>query len=81
MNWTPGTWRRWLFGPARVVGAAVVCPQCGRGMSIGGGERFGSCHTIDPTGIVRPSVVCRGCSWHVFIRLVGWPRARTGAIA
>jgi hypothetical protein len=46
MRWTPGTWMRWLFGPTNEVGAAVVCQQCGRGMSIGGGQAFGSCHTI-----------------------------------
>jgi ribosomal protein S27AE len=81
VSWTPGTWRRWLFGPTRIKGAAVVCPQCGAGMSIGGGTRFGSCHTIAADGTVRPSVVCPRCPWHTFIRLLDWPRARTGAIA
>jgi hypothetical protein len=73
VRWTPGTWMRWLFGPANEVGAAIVCPQCGRGMSIGGGQRFGSVHTIGADGRVSPSVLCPGCSWHTFIRLNGWP--------
>lgn len=80
MTWTPGTWIRWLFGPARVAGAAVVCPQCGRGMSIGGGAPFGSCHTIAADGTVSPSVVCHSCSWHTCICLRGWPTLASGEI-
>lgn len=80
MRWTPGTWMRWLFGPTNEVGAAVVCPQCGRGMSIGGGAAFGSVHTISADGTVSPSVVCHSCSWHTFIRLHGWPSSTAGTI-
>lgn len=80
MKWRPGTWVRWLFGPTAIVGAAVICPTCGRGMSIGGGQPFGSCHSIAPDGTVSPSVVCHSCSWHTFIRLADWP-SDGGAIA
>jgi hypothetical protein len=80
MTWAPGTWMRWLFGPSRQVGAAVVCPSCGRAMSIGGGQPHGSCHSIAPNGRVSPSVVCPGCAWHTFIRLAGWPRAAGGQV-
>jgi hypothetical protein len=73
MTWIPGTWTRWLFGPTLRVGVAVVCPECGRGMSIGGGQPFGSVHTITGDGTVSPSVVCPACSWHTFIRLDRWP--------
>jgi hypothetical protein len=73
VKWTPGTWIRWLFGPTKQIGAVVVCPQCGRGMSIGGGTTFGGCHTVAADGTVSPSVVCGRCSWHTFIRLADWP--------
>lgn len=29
-------------------------------------------HTIAPDGIVNPSCVCPRCSWHEWVRLVGW---------
>ena len=76
-GWEPGTWRRWVYGPAAATGAVVVCPRCGRGMSVGGGAPFGSCHAIDAAGAVSPSVVCphQGCAWHVFARLAGWATA------
>ena len=66
-------WFQWLFGPSSTPGAVVVCPECGCAMSIGGGVTFGSVHDIDVDGTVSPSVVCYNCSWHVFVRLVGWP--------
>lgn len=70
--WQPSSWRPWLFGPQAERGAAVVCPS-GHGMSIGGGQRFGSSHGIDAEGRVSPSVVCHSCGWHVSVRLAGWP--------
>ncbi len=79
--WTPGTWRQWLFGPDNLVGAVVVCPQCGNGISIGGGRLFGSVHTIADDGTVSPSVVCHACVWHACIRLGGWSGAINGDIA
>lgn len=72
-RWVPGTWFPWVFGPRAVRGAVIVCPSCGRGMSIGGDGSFGSSHAIATGGSVSPSVVCpHGCGWHVFVRLEGW---------
>lgn len=71
-GFAPGTWRFWVFGPARILGAAVTCPQCRRGFSIGGGQPFGSCHTVAADGTISPSVVCPGCGWHVHAQLAGW---------
>jgi hypothetical protein len=71
--WEPNTWRPWYFGPRNQRGAVVFCEN-GHGMSIAGNPPFGSEHRIDSNGTVTPSVVCphEGCSWHVFVRLVGW---------
>jgi hypothetical protein len=71
-GFAPGTWRFWVFGPARILGAAVTCPQCRRAFSIGGGQVFGSCHTVAADGTISPSVVCPGCGWHVMAKLDGW---------
>ncbi len=69
-----GVWSPFVYGPERRQGAVVVCPDCGGGMSVGGGNVFGSSHAIAGDGTVTPSVVCpyAGCSWHVFVRLEGW---------
>jgi hypothetical protein len=80
MPYWRGTWIRWFFGPAMTVGSAVFCPNCARGMSIGGGQPFGSCHSIAADGRVSPSVVCPYCQWHTFIRLADWPLAAAGAV-
>jgi hypothetical protein len=81
MRWQPGTWMRWIFGPSGITGAIVICPQCGAGMSIGGGRPFGSVHTIATDGTISPSVVCHSCAWHVFARLIGWPTRTEGSVA
>jgi hypothetical protein len=31
-------------------------------------------HTIDPDGTVHPSVVCRICGFHEFVKLLGWEK-------
>lgn len=78
-TWTPGTWRAWVHGPTQARGAVVICPQCTHGMSLGGESPFGSRHTIAEDGTVSPSLVCphEGCSWHVFVRLIGWSTGGT----
>jgi hypothetical protein len=80
-DWIPGTWRKWLFGPTNAVGSVVICPSCTKGMSVGGNQPFGSCHTIDGDGTIHPSVVCPHCAWHVMARLIGWSSSVNGQVA
>jgi hypothetical protein len=75
----PGTWFNYPLGPhymrgERVHGGKrvmtlVQCPQCDRALTLSS-----NVHTVSADGLVAPSLVCtqKGCSWHVFVRLLGW---------
>ena len=68
-----GRWRPWKQGPPEAPAklrdtAAIQCPRCHCCFSVVN-------HKIDARGNVSPSVVCphKGCTFHEFVRLVGWP--------
>lgn len=71
-GWAPGRWRRWKHpvfpGPVHHDTAGLQCPTCGRLFCLAN-------HAIAADGSVSPSVVCPhpGCSFHEFVRLLGWP--------
>lgn len=72
----PGQWWTNLAGVDRPRWVSIRCPQCERGLSIVRDyENPMGTHHVAVDGIVAPSVVCThpGCTWHVFIRLEGWP--------
>lgn len=50
--------------------ARVACPDCGQSAPIW-------YHDIAADGTVTPSLICPmdGCSWHVFVTLLGWAAA------
>lgn len=61
----PGSWRPLENREGR--SAMVTCARCERSASLTG-------HTIAANGEVSPSLQCpyKGCSWHVYVTLVGW---------
>ena len=61
----PGTWT-----PATIDGkrsAVACCPSCGQRGTL-------DAHAIAADGTVTPLLVCpaESCSYHEFVRLVGW---------
>ncbi len=58
----PLTWKPCRDGDRMT--ASVVCAN--------GHDGIISDHTIDPSGLVTPSVVCTICGWHEYIRLEEW---------
>lgn len=65
----PGQW--WPSSHPNGLKATAYCPDCKKPMGLGN-------HGIADDGTVTPSVVCPGdgvgphCSFHQFVRLVGW---------
>ena len=65
----PGTW--YAVG----VATSIVCPEGHDSWlaseTAGQDEPY---HTVAADGTVHPSVVCpwKGCTWHVFARLLDW---------
>lgn len=63
----PGTWWPVVDARAERRTASIFCPECKRGAHLN--------HDIAADGTVTPSVVCPhpGCTWHVMVKLAGWP--------
>lgn len=81
-----GTWYAYPLGPSESntdrrladgtrVSVYVVCPACGKTSTI--------LHAIAADGALSPSLVCphAGCTWHVFVRLVGWTGGHVPVVA
>ena len=64
----PGTWRRWVHGPAGVETVSIRCPRCLRAIAL-------PLHKVLGTGQITPSIVCPhdGCGFHEHGLLEGWP--------
>lgn len=60
---------RWREGAAGRI--YLLCPDCGRELWLND-RSPGRLHIIDCEGLVHPSVSCRQCGWHEFVRLEGW---------
>lgn len=68
LGYGPGQWKP-LLGSDQKRSAIIKCPECGDSLPLLG-------HTIDPTGLVSPSIGhdlrFNACSWHANILLEGW---------
>lgn len=61
-----GVWKGGKRGDGQRT-AILSCPMCRQPAPL-------SDHTIEPDGMVSPSVVCpfQGCSFHEHLKLIGW---------
>ncbi len=62
-DWLPLTWHSYeaLDGKRK----AYMVDPTGCGLNLAN-------HTIEPDGAVHPSVACQICSFHDYVRLLGW---------
>ena len=52
--------------------AIICCPGCRRTLGrVGSGE---DSHEIKSNGDVKPSIVCKYCGFHDFVKLKGWKK-------
>ncbi len=62
-DWKPLTWHSYQALDGKQKAYMVDPNSCGLTLAN---------HTIDPDGIVHPSVVCPICSFHDHVKLLGW---------
>lgn len=74
-NLPPLSWDYWLWGTGPFIKTALV--SCDQGHV---GTASPQIHSIADDGMLSPSWVCphKGCTWHVFARLVGWGETTGG---
>ena len=60
----PGEWKPAKL-PDGTPSAVVGCADCGTWAAL-------MDHTVDENGVVRPSIGCPSCGWHVFATLKDW---------